>query len=90
MIDDELEFGGPASYRVIIQGVLQPKWTDRLGGLVVTRTTPSGSGMKTTLTGWLHDQAELNGVLNTLYGLHLPILKVERIDKPSEAYEGTI
>jgi len=29
------------------------------------------------LTGRLRDQAELSGVLNSLYGLHLPILKVE-------------
>jgi hypothetical protein len=31
----------------------------------------------TTLTGRLSDQAELSGVLNSLYNLHLSILKVE-------------
>jgi hypothetical protein len=31
----------------------------------------------TTLAGRLIDQAELSGVLNTLYELHLPILSVE-------------
>ena len=29
-----------------------------------------------TLVGRLRDQAELSGVLDSLYGLHLPILKV--------------
>ena len=84
MTDAELEFEGPAGYRIIVQGVLPTKWTDRLGGLVVTKTGLSRGGMKTTLTGWVQDQAELNGALNTLYGLHLPILKVERIVKSSE------
>jgi hypothetical protein len=31
----------------------------------------------TTLSGRVRDQAELTGVLNTLYELHLPILSVE-------------
>jgi hypothetical protein len=30
-----------------------------------------------TLNGRLRDQAELSGVLNSLYNLHLSILKVE-------------
>jgi hypothetical protein len=35
---------------------------------------------ETTLIGRLRDQAELLGVLNSLYGLHLSILKVEVVD----------
>ena len=31
----------------------------------------------TSLVGELSDQADLAGVLNTLYGLHLPVLSVE-------------
>ena len=34
----------------------------------------------TTLVGRLRDQAELSGVLNSLYDLHLSILKVEVVD----------
>jgi hypothetical protein len=34
----------------------------------------------TTLVGRLRDQAELSGVLNSLYDLHLSILKVERVN----------
>ena len=33
-----------------------------------------------TLVGLIRDQAELNGVFETLYGLHVTILKVEAID----------
>ncbi len=35
----------------------------------------------TTLVGLLRDQAGLSGVLNSLYGLHLPILKVEVVNR---------
>jgi hypothetical protein len=34
----------------------------------------------TTLVGRLRDQAELSGVLNSLYGLHRSILKVEVVN----------
>jgi hypothetical protein len=35
----------------------------------------------TTLIGRVRDQAELSGVLNTLYELHLPILSVENLER---------
>jgi hypothetical protein len=39
----------------------------------------------TTLTGRLRDQAELSGVLNGLYELHLPILSVEFLSEDNDA-----
>jgi hypothetical protein len=33
-----------------------------------------------TLVGLMRDQAELAGVLNTLYELHLPLLSVEYLN----------
>jgi len=62
----------PADYRITVQGVIPESWLDRLGGL---RMTVSANG-KMTLEGQLPDQAALNGVLDTLYGLHLPLLEV--------------
>ena len=48
---------------------------------------PSGN-VVTTLTGALADQAALSGVLNVLYGLHLPVLSAELIgDEPHEDIE---
>jgi hypothetical protein len=73
----KFEFGGPATYRIVVQGTVDEHWSDRLAGMVTT-TTSSGSGLThTTLLGPLQDQAELKGVLDTLYGLHVPIVKVE-------------
>ena len=62
----------PAIYRIKVRGVIPDSWSDRLGGLQIVATTPEGL----TLEGWLPDQAALNGVLDTLYGLRLPLLEV--------------
>jgi hypothetical protein len=76
----DVEFGGPAAYRIVVQGALSPDWSDRLAGLKITTTRGSGGTPQTTLVGPIRDQAELNGVLETLYGLHLSILKVEKLE----------
>ena len=76
----EIDFGGPATYRIDVQGRLNPSYSSRLAGLTIT-TTESGDGVaRTTLTGPIRDQAELSGVLDTLYGLHMPILSIQAIN----------
>jgi len=75
-----IDFAGPASYRIVVQGVLNEHWRDRVAGLTITTTRPPGQAPRTTLVGRIRDQAELNGVLDTLYGLHLPIIAVETVD----------
>jgi hypothetical protein len=71
-----------------VQGVIPESWLDRLGGLRIT-TTAMG---KTTLEGQLSDQAALNGVLDTLYGLRLPLLEVTCLpdDRPMHKKRLTI
>jgi hypothetical protein len=75
----ELEFHTPATYRIRVKGYLEDKWSDRLGGMVIKATGGPEGARETTLVGWLADQAALFGVLNTLYGLHLPLLSVEYV-----------
>jgi len=76
----EIEFGGPATYRIVVKGDLGQEWSDRLAGLAITPTQHEGGSPHTSLVGPLRDQAELNGILETLYSLHLPILRVEQIE----------
>jgi hypothetical protein len=45
--------------------------------MVIKATEGPEGARKTTLVGWLADQAALSGVLNTLYDLHRPLLSVE-------------
>lgn len=76
----DIDFGGPAVYRIVVQGALGENWSDRLGGMTITITERGELRPHSTLVGNIRDQAELNGVIETLYGLHLPILKVETIE----------
>ena len=67
----------PATYRIKVQGYLDESRSDFLSGMTITTTSQGDQGVVTTLEGRVRDQAELSGVLNTLYELHLPILSVE-------------
>ena len=67
----------PAVYRIAVEGALDESWSDRLAGLRIKTRQRADQSTVTTLTGRVRDQAELTGVLNSLYELHLPILKVE-------------
>ena len=77
-----LNLATPATYRIRVQGHIGRDWDDRFGGMTLTRETTAEDLKTTKLLGQLPDQAALSGVLNTLYDLHLPLLKVECIDEP--------
>ena len=66
-----------ATYRIKVQGYLDKSRSDFLGGMTITTVSQEDQGVVTTLVGRLRDQAELAGVLSTLYEFHLPILSVE-------------
>ena len=71
-----LTLGKPASYFIKVQGRLDETWSDRLAGMRI-RKSGRGDIEVTTLRGHVRDQAELLGVLNSLYELHLPLLSLE-------------
>jgi len=77
----EIEFGGPATYRIVVKGEMGDEWSVRLAGMAISVSRSEAGSPRATLFGPLRDQAELNGVLETLYGLHLPILRVEKVDE---------
>ena len=76
-----IKLWSPATYRIEIQGNLGENWADRLGDMRISSNKRVDQSIVTTLTGRLQDQAELLGVLNSLYELHLPILMVEYLEK---------
>ena len=80
------QFDRPGKYRIRVQGFLHETWSERLGGMNITTSSQGSQGRVTMLVGQLKDQAELAGVLNTLYELHLPLLSVELLAsiKPRE------
>ena len=74
------EFGGPAAYRIVVQGTVSRDWSGRLGGMEITTSSQASGAPQTILLGRIRDQAALRGVLETLYALHLPMLEVKRVD----------
>ena len=79
-IGKHIKLWTPATYRIEVEGHLKESWSDRLGGMRITTHNRADQSTVTTLIGRLRDQAELSGVLNSLYGLHLSILKVEVVN----------
>ena len=67
----------PATYRIEVEGDGGENLCDRLGGMRVTNISNKDQSIITTLVGPVRDQAELSGLLNCLYELHLPIRSVE-------------
>jgi hypothetical protein len=74
---NDLEFDGPAVYRIRVRGRVPASWSSRLEGMTITVYSADTGPCVTSLVGELSDQADLAGVFNTLYGLHLPVLSVE-------------
>ncbi len=68
------------SYRIRVRGFLDESWSERLAGLRITTDSRRDKSSVTALVGQVRDQAELAGVLNTLYELHMTLLSVEYLD----------
>ncbi|MBW2707310.1 MAG: hypothetical protein JRD84_13510 [Deltaproteobacteria bacterium] len=73
-------FDRPGKYHIRVQGFLDESWSERLGGLRISAGSIEDQGPITTLVGEVRDQAELAGVLNSLYELHLTLLSVEYLN----------
>ncbi len=73
-------FVRPGNYRIEVEGHLAESRSDILAGMRITTRKIAAQKTVAILTGRLRDQAELLGVLNGLYNLHLSILKVEAVN----------
>ena len=73
-------FDRPGNYRIRVEGFLDKKWSERLGGMHITTSKIGDRKSVTVLEGQLRDQAELAGVLSALYQRHLTLLSVEYLD----------
>ena len=67
-------------YQIIVQGCLDPSWSDWFSGMVITNDTGKDAQLTTTLNGNMEDQSTLRGILNQLWDLNLTILSVNRVE----------
>lgn len=75
----DIKFDKPATYRITVQGQIHEHYSECFGGMRFTTSPGTDHTTVTILTGRLSDQAELAGILNSLYELHLPIRTVTLI-----------
>jgi len=62
----------PEYYEIKIKGHLDPHWSEWLAGLKLTHL----EGGETLLSGLLHDQAALHGLLERIRDLNIPLISV--------------
>ncbi|MGB5244408.1 MAG: hypothetical protein WBN50_12370 [Lutimonas sp.] len=60
-------------------GKVPSSWSERLSGMDLSYRNKK-SGVETTLIGKMSDQAQLSGLLNSLYELHMSVLSVEKLN----------
>jgi len=74
-----IHFDQPAIYQIRVAGVLDKSWSNKLASMKVSLEEGSGGKKIYALIGKLQDQAELNGILNSLYDLHLTIISIDTL-----------
>jgi len=75
-------FSRPGNYKIHVLGSLDESWSEKPGGFRITMGCQKDRAKPVTeLVGRVRDQAELAGILEALYELHLPILLVEYQDE---------
>ena len=82
------KFDRPGNYCIRVNGTLSESWGERLGGMTIKASRQGNQEQITTITGRVRDQAELAGVLETLYELHLPLLSVENLPDNDDGTGG--
>ena len=76
-IAQSLKFTSPAAYQILIKGFLDESWSERLNGLTIVNMNSETGVPITKLYGQVRDQAELLGVLNSIYEMHLPLISID-------------
>jgi len=77
----ESYFSKSGIYRIEVEGKLHTGWADRIGAMKIFPPSTEAYRAITVLEGRVSDQAELAGILNTLYELHLSLLSVQYLDR---------
>lgn len=72
-----------ADYRIRVQGKLTDSWRQCLDADWTVQLDGSAPE-STTITGFLRDQADLMGLLSSLYDVGLPLLEVECLNMNAE------
>jgi hypothetical protein len=73
--------GKERTYQIVVQGNLDPSWSDWFSGMTIAFTAGPDGTLTTTLTGAVADQAALRGILSKLWDLNLTLLWVGQVEQ---------
>ncbi len=71
----DIDFATSNNFKIDVLGKLDKSLSDNLGGLFISHKTENDITIS-FLEGKIIDQAELIGILNTLYNMRFPIINV--------------
>jgi len=80
MVKKELieTYSGPSIYQITVSGKVDEQFIESINGMSVSHNSVKSKTIS-TLTGELHDQSALNGILNTLYDYQYSVISVLKI-----------
>ncbi len=71
-----LKYSSPAYIQIEVKGELDKKLSEYLGGLEIKWKTYKNEIRISQLEGEISDQSSLLGVLNSLYNMRFPLIKL--------------
>jgi hypothetical protein len=71
---------GPVEYEILVDGRLDQRWSTWFGAMTLSPLPGDGPVEITRLCGPVADQAQLRGILNTIWDLNLGVLSLTVID----------
>lgn len=77
----DIKFGSKAKYEIIAIGSLETLPADFFGDITVDSSELYNNRYKHIFVGILRDQAELSGLLNAIYEMHLTVFSVNYIEQ---------
>ena len=76
----QAQYSGSRFYRIVVQGRIGPDLSDRFGSMLCVAPPSDTKLPVAVLEGRVRDQAELSGILNTLYELRFSLISVSSLD----------
>ena len=77
----EINFKDPAIYRIVIQGSIDPQWSDPHWGLQVNISKSKDGKSITSMVGRINDQSALAGILSMLYDMQMTVISVNMLSE---------
>ena len=80
-IKPQFSFQKPAVYKIIVQGEVSERFSQRLAGMQISIDRSNTDETLSVLIGQLNDKPALLGILNTLSDFHLTLKSVKTLSE---------